>query len=64
MRNYWKRVFNSINGFFIFAFSLSADSALVNEDETCIYLAGNSLGLQPKKIKTYVDEELDKWAKM
>ncbi|XP_015261919.1 PREDICTED: kynureninase-like, partial [Gekko japonicus] len=40
------------------------NSALVNEDENCIYFAGNSLGLQPKKIKTYLDEELDKWAKM
>ncbi|XP_048343099.1 kynureninase [Sphaerodactylus townsendi] len=40
------------------------DSTLVNKDENCIYFAGNSLGLQPKKIKTYLDEELDKWAKM
>ncbi|XP_077176273.1 kynureninase isoform X1 [Paroedura picta] len=40
------------------------NSALVNENENCIYFAGNSLGLQPKKIKTYLDEELDKWAKM
>ncbi|XP_026573586.1 kynureninase isoform X2 [Pseudonaja textilis] len=37
---------------------------LVKEDENCIYLAGHSLGLQPKKIKTYLDEELDKWAKV
>ncbi|XP_063174469.1 kynureninase [Candoia aspera] len=38
--------------------------ALVKENENCIYLAGHSLGLQPKKIKTYLDEELDKWAKI
>ncbi|KAJ7345786.1 hypothetical protein JRQ81_001736 [Phrynocephalus forsythii] len=37
--------------------------ALVKVNENCIYFAGNSLGLQPKKIKTYLDEELDKWAK-
>ncbi|XP_072839931.1 kynureninase isoform X1 [Pogona vitticeps] len=37
--------------------------ALVKANENCIYFAGNSLGLQPKKIKTYLDEELDKWAK-
>ncbi|XP_042310054.1 kynureninase isoform X3 [Sceloporus undulatus] len=37
--------------------------ALVDENDNCIYFAGNSLGLQPKKIKTYLDEELDKWAK-
>uniref|UniRef100_A0A8D0L694 Kynureninase n=1 Tax=Sphenodon punctatus TaxID=8508 RepID=A0A8D0L694_SPHPU len=39
------------------------DPTLVKENESCIYFAGNSLGLQPKKVKTYLDEELDKWAK-
>ncbi|XP_060135536.1 kynureninase isoform X2 [Zootoca vivipara] len=38
--------------------------AFVHKNETCIYFAGNSLGLQPKKVKTYLDEELDKWAKL
>jgi len=28
-----------------------------------IYLCGNSLGLQPKKAKEYVNQELDDWAK-
>lgn len=27
-----------------------------------IYLCGNSLGLQPKKVKEYVDQELEDWA--
>jgi len=27
-----------------------------------IYLCGNSLGLQPKKVKDYVNEELEDWA--
>src|SRR5882672_6747021 len=27
-----------------------------------IYLAGNSLGLQPRKAKEYVDQELKDWA--
>ena len=27
-----------------------------------VYLCGNSLGLQPKKVKEYVNEELDDWA--
>ncbi|MEO5907309.1 MAG: kynureninase, partial [Saprospiraceae bacterium] len=27
-----------------------------------IYLCGNSLGLQPKKVKEYVNAELDDWA--
>ncbi|KAF7241745.1 Kynureninase [Varanus komodoensis] len=40
------------------------DPVLVNENEDCIYFAGNSLGLQPKKIKTYLEEELDKWSKI
>ena len=28
-----------------------------------IYFAGNSLGLQPKSVRAYVEEELDQWAK-
>ncbi|CAH2305434.1 kynureninase isoform X2 [Pelobates cultripes] len=39
------------------------DKSLVNGDDDCVYFCGNSLGLQPKKVKTYIDEELDKWAK-
>ncbi len=30
----------------------------------CIYLTGNSLGLQPKSVKDYVNRQLEKWAKM
>ncbi|XP_074158113.1 kynureninase isoform X2 [Sminthopsis crassicaudata] len=40
------------------------DLSLVNKDEKCIYLLGNSLGLQPRKVKTYLEEEMEKWAKM
>lgn len=40
------------------------DLSLVNKDENAIYFSGNSLGLQPKLVKTYLEEELDKWAKM
>jgi kynureninase len=28
----------------------------------CIYLTGNSLGLQPKTVRAYVNQELDDWA--
>src|SRR5919107_6043716 len=28
----------------------------------CIYFTGNSLGLQPKKVKDYIQQELDDWA--
>lgn len=28
----------------------------------CIYLTGNSLGLQPKTASRYVQQELDDWA--
>src|SRR5689334_8905475 len=28
-----------------------------------IYFAGNSLGLQPKSVRTYVESELDEWAR-
>lgn len=42
---------------------LTADLTLVNGSEDCIYFVGNSLGLQPKNTKKYIDEELEKWAK-
>lgn len=29
-----------------------------------VYLCGNSLGLQPKKVKAYVEQELDDWARL
>ena len=31
---------------------------------TCVYLCGNSLGLQPKLAAQYVNEELDDWANL
>lgn len=34
------------------------------DGQECIYLAGNSLGLQPKKVKDYIDQELDDWANL
>ncbi|KAL6115132.1 kynu [Pungitius sinensis] len=40
-----------------------ADLSLVDGSQECIYLAGNSLGLQPERAGTYLMEELDKWAK-
>ncbi|KAB0392810.1 hypothetical protein E2I00_008641, partial [Balaenoptera physalus] len=43
---------------------LAVDLSLVNKDEDAIYFLGDSLGLQPKTVKTYLEEELDKWAKM
>ncbi|XP_042372918.1 kynureninase-like, partial [Plectropomus leopardus] len=41
-----------------------SDLSLVDGSEECIYLVGNSLGLQPKMAKKYLEEELEKWAKM
>ncbi|XP_048390637.1 kynureninase [Stegostoma tigrinum] len=40
------------------------DQTLVKAEDDSIYLSGNSLGLQPKKTKNYVNEELDNWAKL
>ncbi|XP_068446985.1 kynureninase [Clinocottus analis] len=40
-----------------------SDLSLVDGAEDCIYLVGNSLGLQPKMARKYLEEELDKWAK-
>ncbi len=33
-----------------------------NDGEPVIYFAGNSLGLQPKLARTYVEQELEDWA--
>src|SRR3954469_16942781 len=33
------------------------------QGQESIYFAGNSLGLQPKKVKTYVEKEIEDWAK-
>ncbi|KAM3585339.1 uncharacterized protein V6R79_014923 [Siganus canaliculatus] len=41
-----------------------SDLSLVDGSEDCIYLVGNSLGLQPKMARKYLEEELDKWATM
>ncbi|XP_051568132.1 kynureninase-like isoform X2 [Myxocyprinus asiaticus] len=41
-----------------------SDLSLVDGSEDCVYFVGNSLGLQPKSAKKYIDEELEKWAKM
>ncbi|XP_053088128.1 kynureninase isoform X2 [Pangasianodon hypophthalmus] len=41
-----------------------SDLTLVDGSEDCIYFVGNSLGLQPKNTKKYIDEELEKWAKI
>lgn len=29
----------------------------------CVYFTGNSLGLQPKSVREYINDELDDWAK-
>ncbi|KAM9835944.1 kynureninase isoform 1-T2 [Aulostomus maculatus] len=41
-----------------------SDLSLVDGGDECIYLVGNSLGLQPLTARRYLEEELDKWAKM
>lgn len=40
------------------------DLSLVDKDDECIYFCGNSLGLQPKGLKLYLDAELEKWGKV
>ncbi|XP_062270749.1 kynureninase [Scomber scombrus] len=40
-----------------------SDLSLVDGTKECIYMVGNSLGLQPKRTKKYLEEELEKWAK-
>lgn len=40
------------------------DFTKVDKEADCIYMCGNSLGLQPKMAKVLVDKEFDKWAKI
>jgi len=40
------------------------DDKLAMPENDCIYLVGNSLGLQPKRTRELVSEELDKWAEL
>ena len=32
--------------------------------EECVYLCGHSLGLQPKTARSYLDPELEDWARL
>ncbi|MGA8984863.1 MAG: hypothetical protein WB470_19470, partial [Candidatus Acidiferrales bacterium] len=34
------------------------------EGADCVYLCGHSLGLQPKTARSYIDKELEDWAKL
>ena len=34
------------------------------DGENCIYLCGHSLGLQPKTVRGYIEQELEDWAKL
>ena len=43
-----------------FLFPPAADG----DGQPVVYLAGNSLGLQPRKARRYVEEELEDWAKL
>ncbi|MGZ5285910.1 MAG: kynureninase [Flavisolibacter sp.] len=36
----------------------------LHEGKEVIYFTGNSLGLQPKTVKAYVNQELDDWARL
>lgn len=38
-----------------------ADAASLPSDGPCVYMAGNSLGLLPKKARTLINEEMDVW---
>ncbi|XP_066978387.1 LOW QUALITY PROTEIN: kynureninase-like [Macrobrachium rosenbergii] len=40
----------------------NTDKKLVDPNEECVYLCGNSLGLKPRTADTYVQQQLDKWA--
>src|SRR5215208_5293971 len=35
-----------------------------HNEKDCIYFIGNSLGLQPKTVSSYIMQELDNWARL
>ena len=35
-----------------------------HEDADCVYFTGNSLGLQPKSVSAYIQQELNDWAEL
>ncbi|HYK47067.1 MAG TPA: kynureninase, partial [Parafilimonas sp.] len=35
-----------------------------HQGKDCIYFTGNSLGLQPRSVKDYIQQELDDWARL
>jgi kynureninase len=35
-----------------------------SDGSTCLYLCGHSLGLQPKTVRSYVEQELQAWARL
>lgn len=41
--------------------ALPADAASLPSDGPCVYMAGNSLGLLPKKARTLINQEMDVW---
>jgi kynureninase len=47
---------------FYFPIVEDADSKMVGQEY--LYFTGNSLGLQPKTTKKYIEEELDVWRKV
>ncbi|MGB8541524.1 MAG: kynureninase [Candidatus Acidiferrales bacterium] len=36
----------------------------MSNDSDCVYLCGHSLGLQPKSLREYVEQELEDWARL
>ena len=50
------------NGKFGFQKDVKGTGMHHNDDEEAIYLCGNSLGLQPRRTKEYVNRYLDTWA--
>lgn len=44
--------------------TMPTDPKVANLDDDSVYLVGNSLGLQPRKTREYVNAELDSWSEL
>ena len=46
----------------VFLCETTAGEKYRESDDECLYLCGHSLGLMPKSVRPYVQEQLDSWA--
>jgi kynureninase len=49
---------------YIYLKKIPVDPDLIKDDEECVYLCGNSLGLLPSGLKPLMSKILDEWGQL